>query len=69
MQTIYNPQARIWTVNEDGRIVPVGHDEPQQFGDITIDPRADSVYRVVPGRYYKPSWQYLGRLSEMSISI
>lgn len=62
-------KPHLFAVNDEGHIIPVGHNEPQQFGDVTIDPWTDSVYQTIPGRYYKPSWQYLGHLSEMSIII
>lgn len=65
----YKPAPLLWTIDDDGIIVPVGHNEPRQkFGDITLDPETDSVYRVVPGRYYRPSWLYLGSMSGMGIT-
>ena len=56
----------LFEVIADGSIVPVGHNEKQRFGDITIDRSTDSVYRNVPNRYFDITWQYVGRLSDMA---
>lgn len=65
-----NPQPKLWTVNEDGKIVPVGHDAPvEQPGDITVNPLTDSVYRNVIGQVGKLHWLFIGRMSEMGIAL
>jgi len=67
---MHTPTIHIWTVNGDGKIVAVDHTEPRQaFGDIILDPATDSVYRVAPGRYYNPSWYYLGSIAEMGYAL
>jgi len=67
---MHTPTVNIWTVNGDGKIVPVNHNEPREkFGDITLDPETDSVYRVVPGRHYNLSWYYLGSMTELGYTL
>lgn len=66
---MHRPPPQLWTVNEDGRIVPVGHDAPvEQPGDITVNPLTDSVYRNVIGRKGL-QWLFIGRLSDMGLAL
>lgn len=66
---MYKPTPLLWTVNGDGKIVAVGHNEPKERpGDITLDPTTDSVYRNTIGRNGL-HWSFLGRMSEMGIAL
>lgn len=48
-----------WKVDSNGKVVPVGHNEPRQrVGDFTFDPETGSMYQVYTERG-RLRWAYL----------
>jgi hypothetical protein len=55
--------VNLWTVNENGQVVPVGHNSPRQKpGDLVRDVERNALYRVYDAGQ-RLRWWYLSTLS------